>query len=183
MVISKNGNANTKDTKGSKTRINEWIRAKEVRLIDQEGNQAGIVALDQALKMAQAAELDLVEISPNSEPPVCRIMDFGKYLYQQKKKHKKPKQTSLKIIQLRPVTEEGDLQVKLRNLLRFLENGDKVKVTVRFKGREMMHQDLGMKLLERICEELKDQAQIEQFPKLEGRQMLMVVAPKKSKGV
>ena len=161
------------------TRINQAIRAKEVRLIGKDGSQLGIVSLQEALSKAQQAELDLVEIAPNSSPPVCRIMDFGKYLYQQKKKHKKPKQIQVKEIKYRPGTEEGDYQVKLRNLIRFLENGDKVKVTIRFRGRELAHQELGMKLLERIKADLEDIAVIEQFPKMEGRQMVMVISPKK----
>jgi translation initiation factor IF-3 len=150
-----------------------------MRLIDAEGNQAGIVSLDDALNMAKEAGLDLVEISPNSDPPVCRIMDFGKYQYQQKKKYKKPKQAQTKELKYRPGTEEGDYQVKLRNLIRFLEEGDKVKITVRFRGREMAHQEFGMELLERVRDDIQDYGVVEQFPKLEGRQMIMVVASKK----
>lgn len=169
------------EKKSTKTRINQGIKVKEVRLIDKDGSQVGIVNIKDALQRAQLAELDLVEISPNSDPPVCRIMDFGKYQYQQKKKLKKPKQIQVKELKYRPGTEEGDYQVKLRNLIRFLEHGDKVKITLRFRGRELAHQELGMKLLERIKIDLDEYAVVEQFPKMEGRQMVMVVSPKKKK--
>jgi translation initiation factor IF-3 len=133
--------------------------------------------------MAVEADLDLVEIVPNSEPPVCRVMDYGKFLFEQsKKKHaakKKQKQIHIKEVKFRPSTEDGDYQVKLRNLLRFLGNGDKVKVTLRFRGREMAHQELGSKMLERIKADLEEHGSVEQFPKMEGRQMVMVLAPKK----
>ena len=133
--------------------------------------------------MAEEAELDLVEIVPNVEPPVCRIMDYGKYLFEQTKKKqaakKKQKQIQVKEIKFRPGTEDGDYQVKLRNLTRFLNNGDKVKVTLRFRGREMVHQELGTKMLERIETDLQEYGVVEQYPKLEGRQMVMVFAPKK----
>ena len=133
--------------------------------------------------MADEAELDLVEIVPNVEPPVCRIMDYGKYLFEQTKKKqaakKKQKQIQVKEIKFRPGTEDGDYQVKLRNLTRFLNNGDKVKVTLRFRGREMVHQELGTKMLERIETDLQEYGVVEQYPKLEGRQMVMVFAPKK----
>ena len=133
--------------------------------------------------MAIEAELDLVEIVPNSEPPVCRVMDYGKFLFElNKKKHaakKKQKQIQVKEVKFRPGTEVGDYQVKLRNLIRFLENGDKVKVTLRFRGREMAHQELGSKMLERIKADLEEYGLVEQFPKMEGRQMVMVLAPKK----
>ncbi len=133
--------------------------------------------------MASEAELDLVEIVPNSEPPVCRVMDYGKFLFEQsKKKHaakKKQKQIHIKEVKFRPGTEAGDYQVKLRNLLRFLGNGDKIKVTLRFRGREMAHQELGSKMLERIKADLEEHGVVEQFPKMEGRQMVMVLAPKK----
>jgi translation initiation factor IF-3 len=135
------------------------------------------------MNMADEAELDLVEIVPNVEPPVCRIMDYGKYLFEQtKKKHaakKKQKQIQVKEIKFRPSTEDGDYQVKLRNLTRFLNNGDKVKVTLRFRGREMVHQELGAKMLDRIETDLQDLGVVEQYPRLEGRQMVMVFAPKK----
>ena len=133
--------------------------------------------------MANEADLDLVEIVPNSQPPVCRVMDYGKFLFEQnKKKHaakKKQKQIHVKEVKFRPGTEDGDYQVKLRNLLRFLGNGDKVKVTLRFRGREMAHQELGAKMLDRIKADLEEHGTVEQFPKMEGRQMVMVLAPKK----
>lgn len=143
------------------------------------------MSLDEALRHAQEADLDLVEVAPTAKPPVCRIMDFGKYLFEQNKKQhsakKKQKQIHIKEVKFRPGTEEGDYQVKLRNLLRFLSDGDKAKVTVRFRGREMMHQELGVKLLNRIEADLAQAAVIEQHPKLEGRQLVMLFAPKKTK--
>jgi translation initiation factor IF-3 len=133
--------------------------------------------------MAEEAELDLVEIVPNAEPPVCRVMNYGKYVFEQtKKKHaakKKQKQIQIKEVKFRPGTEEGDYQVKLRNLTRFLNNGDKVKVTLRFRGREMVHQELGTKMLERVEADTQEYGMVEQFPKMEGRQMVMLLAPKK----
>jgi translation initiation factor IF-3 len=136
-----------------------------------------------ALKQAEEAELDLVEISPDAQPPVCRIMDYGKFLFEQNKKRhaakKKQKQIHVKEVKFRPNTEEGDYQVKLRNLTRFLKDGDKAKVTLRFRGREMAHQDLGLKLLKRVEADLEELGSVEQFPKMEGRQMVMVIAPKK----
>ena len=155
----------------------------KVRVIDAEGEQIGIFATRDAIEMATEQGLDLVEVSPNADPPVCRIMDFGKYLFEQKKKaqvaKKKQTQVQIKEVKFRPGTEEGDYQVKLRNLTRFLEEGDKAKVTLRFRGREMLHQDLGRKLLERIRTDLDELAVVEQFPKLEGRQMVMMLGPKK----
>jgi translation initiation factor IF-3 len=154
-----------------------------VRLIDTEGQQVGVISLDEAKRVAQEAGLDLVEISPNAKPPVCRIMDYGKYKFQQSKKaqeaKKKQKQIQVKEIKFRPGTDEGDYQVKLRNLTRFLKDGDKAKVTLRFRGREMAHQDLGLKLLRRVEEDLSELSTVEQRPKLEGRQMVMVLAPAK----
>jgi translation initiation factor IF-3 len=139
--------------------------------------------LDEAKEKAYEAELDLVEISPNASPPVCRIMDYGKFQFEESKKRKaakkNQKQIQIKEVKFRPGTEEGDYQVKLRNLTRFLENGDKAKVTLRFRGREMAHQDLGMHLLKRVEQDLQDLGTVEQFPKMEGRQMVMVIAPKK----
>ena len=136
-----------------------------------------------ALELARGQTLDLVEVSPNAEPPVCRIMDFGKYQFEQNKKanagKKKQKQSQLKEVKFRPGTEEGDYQVKMRNLVRFLEQGDKTKVTLRFRGREMVHQNLGIDLLKRVESDLSELATVEQFPKLEGRQLIMVMAPKK----
>lgn len=139
--------------------------------------------LDAALEMAAAENLDLVEVSPNAEPPVCRIMDFGKYQFELNKKanssKRKQKQSQIKEVKFRPGTEEADYQVKLRNLVRFLEQGDKTKVTLRFRGREMVHQELGVNLLKRVEGDLSGLATVEQFPKLEGRQLIMVMAPKK----
>ena len=154
-----------------------------MRVIDAEGEQAGILSRDEALQLAEAAELDLVEIAPEAEPPVCRIMDFGKYQFElNKKRHaakKKQKQTHVKEVKFRPGTEEGDYQVKLRNLVRFLTNGDKTKVTLRFRGREMAHQELGAQLLKRVEQDLIEYGSVEQFPRMEGRQMVMVISPKK----
>jgi len=141
--------------------------------------------LARALELAEEAELDLVEIAPQAEPPVCRIMDYGKYVFEANKQKaiakKKQKQIQVKEIKFRPGTEEGDYQVKLRNLTRFLEEGNKAKVSLRFRGREMAHQDLGLKLLERVADDLKELSVIEQYPKKEGRQMIMVLAPSNKK--
>ena len=165
--------------------INEAIQARQVRLIDAEGGQVGIVSIDEALAAAQAVSLDLVQIADDSEPVVCKIMDYGKHLFDIKKKKaaskKKQRQTQLKEIKFRPGTEEGDYQVKLRNLIRFLEAGDKAKVTLRYRGREMAHQELGMELLKRVEADLVEYGAVEQHPKMEGRQMTMVIAPKKNK--
>jgi translation initiation factor IF-3 len=152
-------------------------------LIDSEGAQVGVVSLEEAKKSAQDAGLDLVEISPNADPPVCRVMDYGKYRYEDSKKKaaakKKQKQMQIKEVKFRPGTDSGDYGVKLRNLTRFLEDGDKVKVTMRFRGREMAHQELGLELLKEVEKDLEELGTVEQFPKLEGRQMIMVIAPKK----
>lgn len=143
------------------------------------------MSLEEAKKIANDMELDLVEIAPTANPPVCRVMDHGKFIFEQKKKKaqekKKQKQTQVKEVKLRPGTEEGDYQVKLRNLTRFLENGDKTKVTLRFRGREMAHRELGLEMLERIASDLEDLANVEQRAKLEGRQMVMVLSPKSKK--
>ncbi len=164
-------------------RLNEEIIVDNVRLIGKDGEQIGIVATNEALSLADEAGLDLVEIVPNSEPPVCRIMDFGKFQFDQnKKKHaakKKQKQIQIKEVKFRPGTEEGDYKVKLRNIVRFLSNGDKVKVTLRFRGREMAHQELGLKMLQRIAGDIEEYGIVEQIPKLEGRQMVMVIASKR----
>lgn len=140
---------------------------------------------EEALALAAGANLDLVEVSPNAEPPVCRIMDFGKYLFEQKKKQnsnkKKQKIIHVKEIKFRPGTDEGDYQIKLRNLVKFLENGDKAKITLRFRGREMAHRELGAQMLERIKKDLEELAVVEQFPKMEGRQMVMIMAPRAAK--
>ncbi|BCV28267.1 MAG: translation initiation factor IF-3 [Shewanella algae] len=148
-----------------------------------DGEAIGIVSIKEAQEVADEAGLDLVEISPNAEPPVCRIMDYGKYLFDkakaQKEQKKKQKQIQVKEVKFRPGTDENDYQVKLRNLIRFLEDGDKAKVTLRFRGREMAHQNLGMDLLNRIKGDLEEYAVVESFPKMEGRQAIMVLAPKK----
>ncbi len=148
-----------------------------------DGESLGLSSVDAALKLAMEAGVDLVEISPNAEPPVCRIMDYGKFLYEksksQKEQKKKQKQVQVKEIKLRPATDEGDYQVKLRNLKRFLEDGDKAKVTLKFKGREMAHQELGLEVLKRIEEDLADVALVESQSKVEGKQAIMVLAPKK----
>lgn len=164
-------------------RLNEEITTPEIRLIGPDGEQVGVVTIEEAQTIANEADLDLVEIVPNSEPPVCRVMDYGKFQFEQnKKKHaakKKQKQIHVKEVKFRPGTEDGDYQVKLRNLIRFLNNGDKVKVTLRFRGREMARQELGAKMLERIKLDLEEYGIVEQFPKMEGRQMVMVLASKK----
>lgn len=163
--------------------VNDQISSPEVRLIDAEGEQRGVVTLREALKISENANLDLVEISPTAIPPVCRVMDYGKYLFEQSKKlaeaKKKQKQVQVKEIKFRPTTEDGDYQVKLRNLTKFLDHGDKVKITLRFRGREMAHQELGMRILERVMTDTADYAVVEQRAKREGRQLLMVLAPKK----
>ncbi len=154
-----------------------------MRLVGAEGEQIGIVPIAEALEKAAEAGLDLVEISPAAEPPVCKIMDYGKYRFDEQKKRqaarKKQKQTQVKEVKFRPGTDIGDYKVKLRNLTRFLNDGDKVKVTLRFRGREMAHQELGRDLLKRVENDLSELATVEQFPKMEGRQMIMVMAPKK----
>jgi translation initiation factor IF-3 len=154
-----------------------------LRVIDANGGQAGVMTRAEALQMAASAELDLVEVSPTAEPPVCRIMDFGKFLFEQNKKahsaKRKQKQIHIKEVKFRPGTEEADYQVKLRNLIRFLTEGDKAKVTLRFRGREMVHQDIGRKLLARVQEDLATYSVVEQQPLMEGRQMVMMFAPKK----
>lgn len=156
----------------------------QVRVIGTDGEQIGVIDTKEALNMAFEADLDLVEIVPNADPPVCRIMDHGKYIFEEnKKKHaakKKQKQVHVKEVKFRPGTEIGDYQVKLRNLKRFLTHGDRVKVTLRFRGREMAHQELGANLLKRVEADLEDLGTVEQFPKMEGRQMVMVLAPKKA---
>ncbi|MDR3477631.1 MAG: translation initiation factor IF-3 [Gammaproteobacteria bacterium] len=167
-----------------KPRVNDEITVSEVRLIDAEGEQLGVVSIRQARQLSEESGLDLVELSPDAKPPVCRIMDFGKFRFQQSKRKaaakKKQKQVQIKEIKIRPATEEGDYQVKLRNMSRFLIDGDKVKVTLRFRGREMAHPELGMKLLERIQADLIEAGVVEQRPKFEGRQMVMVIGPKKT---
>lgn len=165
------------------TRINGDITALQIRLIGVDGEQLGIVGLTQALSMAEEAEIDLVEIAPQAAPPVCRLMDYGKFKYHEsKKQHEarlKQKQVQVKEVKFRPGTDEGDYQVKLRNLIRFLEEGDKAKITLRFRGREITHQELGLALLKRVEADLQEHAVVEQFPKMEGRQMVMVLGPHK----
>lgn len=165
--------------------INEHIDAAEVRLVLANGDQAGVVSIDEARAAASEAKLDLVLIAPEAEPPVCKIMDFGKHIFDLKKqkvanKKKQHKQT-VKEIKFRPGTEEGDYQVKLRNLMRFLSDGDKAKVSLRFRGRELAHQHLGLELVQRIGRDLEEYGTVEQEPKMEGRQIVMVLAPSKKK--
>lgn len=166
-----------------KVRINDDINVPQVRLISADGEQLGVMSTADARQIAYDAELDLVEVSAAAAPPVCRVMDYGKYVFEEnKKKHaakKKQKQIQIKEVKFRPVTEEGDYQVKLRNLIRFLSDGDKAKVTLRFRGREVMHQDIGMRLLTRVQADLQGVGVVEQQPKMEGRQMVMVIAPVK----
>ncbi|WP_435105858.1 translation initiation factor IF-3 [Arhodomonas sp. AD133] len=170
---------------GDNRRVNQDIRVPQVRLINQDGEQAGIMDTRDALAMAEEAELDLVELDANAEPPVCRIMDHGKWKFEQQKKQqaakKKQKQIQVKEVKFRPGTDEGDYNVKLRNLKRFLEEGDKVKVTLRFRGREMAHQELGLELLQRVEQDLEDIATVDQRPKMEGRLMVMMMSPRKGK--
>jgi len=166
-------------------RINREISVPEVRLIGVDGEQLGIVKLAEAFRLSDENDVDLVEIAPNANPPVCRLMDYGKFKYQeQKKAHEarlKQKIIQVKEVKFRPQTDENDYQTKMRKLREFLAEGDKAKVTMRFRGREMAHQEFGLRLLERIKAELEDTAVVESWPKLEGRQMVMVLAPKKKK--
>jgi translation initiation factor IF-3 len=154
-----------------------------VRLVGIEGEPIGIVAIAEAMRMAEEAEIDLVEIAPTAKPPVCRLMDYGKFKYRESKKaHEaklKQKQIQVKEVKFRPGTDEGDYKIKVRNLTRFLTEGDKTKVTLRFRGREMAHQELGMQLLKRVEADLKEVGVVEQWPKMEGRQMIMILGPKK----
>jgi translation initiation factor IF-3 len=162
--------------------INDQITSDPVRLVGAEGEQVGIVSLTEAQAAAEAASMDLVLIA-DSDPVVCKLMDYGKYVFEIKKQksaqRKKQKRTQVKEMKFRPGTEEGDYQVKLRNLTRFLENGDKAKVTLRYRGREMAHQEIGMELLKRVEADLAELGAVEQFPKMEGRQLTMVIAPKR----
>lgn len=166
-------------------RINEEIRAREVRVIGSEGEQLGIMSGRDAQQLAYEKHLDLVEIAPTAKPPVCRIMDYGKYRYEQQKREKesrkKQKTFDIKEVKLRPGIEEHDFNVKFKNAVRFLEDGDKVKVTIMFRGRELSHPELGEVLLNKMAEQLKDTAIVERQPKLEGKNMIMIVAPKPSK--
>ena len=171
--------------KSKRSLVNEEIDADKVRLILDDGTQKGIVSLAEALASARAAKLDLVLISPEADPVVCKVMDYGKHVFELKKQRaanrKRQKVVQIKEMKFRPGTEEGDYQVKLRNLIRFLEHGDKAKVTLRFRGREMAHQEIGMQLLKRVEADLAALSVVEQHPKMEGRQLTMVLAPKKKK--
>jgi translation initiation factor IF-3 len=164
-------------------RINDRIEAPEVRLVDEEGNMAGVVRLSEALERAEEAGLDLVEVSPNASPPVCKILDYGKFKYESQKKanaaRKKQRVIDVKEIKMRPNIDENDYNTKMRKIYEFLDEGDKVKVTMRFRGRELAHQDIAMGVLTRVRDELGDRIKIEQFPRMEGRQMVMVMAPGK----
>ena len=168
-----------------KNRRNEQIDTPQVRLIGSDGEQVGIVNIEEAIEAAKEENLDLVEVVPNAEPPVCRVMDYGRFRFEQSKKknaaRKKAKQIQIKEVKFRPGTEEGDYRVKMKNLTKFLEQGDKAKVTLRFRGREMAHREIGSRLLERVRNDLEDIATVEQFPKMEGRQMIMVLAPRKNR--
>ena len=163
-------------------RANEEITAENVRLIDADGGQVGVVSRAEGLAMAVEVGLDLVEVAPNSDPPVCKLLDFGKYKYEAQKKasmaRKKQRTIDVKEIKLRPGIDVNDYNIKMRSIVRFLEEGDKVKVTMRFRGREMAHQEIGMQVLDRVRDELEELAKVEQFPKMEGRQMVMVMAPR-----
>jgi translation initiation factor IF-3 len=163
-------------------RVNEEIRAPQVRLIDQDGEMQGVMSAREALQRAMMVGLDLLEISPNATPPVVKILDFGKFKYEQQKKkneaRKKQKVIEIKEIKVRPNIDENDYQVKLRAMKSFIEEGDKVKVTLRFRGREMAHQELGIKVLERIRSDMETETKVEQMPRMENRQMVMVLTPR-----
>ena len=163
-------------------RVNEDIRVPQVRLIDEAGEMLGVMSARDALMRAYAAGLDLLEISPNADPPVCKILDFGKFKYEQQKKKneakKKQKVVEIKEVKVRPNIDENDYQVKMRAMKSFIDEGDKVKVTLRFRGREMAHQDIGVRVLERIRTELETETKVEQMPRMENRQMVMVLAPR-----
>jgi len=172
---------NAPPTRDTGPRVNDKIRAPEIRLIGAEGENIGVVTPEKAMDLAFEAELDLVEISPNATPPVCKIMDYGKYKYEQQKREsearKKQKVIEVKEVKFRPNTDTHDYDVKMRNVMRFLEGGDKVKVTLRFRGREMAHQDLGRELLHRVAGDVEGIGKVENMPKMEGRQMIMIIAP------
>lgn len=165
--------------------LNEDIRALQVRLIGSDGNQIGIVPRSRALEEARTVGLDLVLIAPDSHPPVCKVLDYGKHLFDQKKTRaamrKRQRQSQIKEVKFRPGTEEGDYKTKLRNLMRFLDEGDKAKVTVRFRGREMAHPEIGQELLTRVEQDLDEIASVETMPKFEGRQITMILSPRKRK--
>jgi translation initiation factor IF-3 len=168
---------------GKRVRRNAEILSPRVRVIGPNGDQLGIMTVQEALRSAESSALDLVEVAPGAEPPVCRIMDYGKFVFEQNKKaqsaRRKQKQIQVKEVKFRPGTEEGDYQVKLRNLIKFLSHGDKAKVTLRFRGREMVHQELGAELLKRVQTDLEEFGSVEQQPLMEGRQMVMVIGPRK----
>ena len=172
---------NAPPTRETGPRVNDKIRAPEIRLIGPEGQNVGVVPPSKALQLAEQVGLDLVEISPNATPPVCKIMDFGKFKYEQQKREseakKKQKIIEVKEVKFRPGTDTHDYDVKMRNVLKFLEKGDKVKITLRFRGREMAHQNLGRELLERVAEDVKELGKVENMPKMEGRQMIMMIGP------
>ena len=172
---------NAPPTRDTGPRVNDRIRAPEIRLIGADGENIGVVTPARAMDLADEAGLDLVEISPNATPPVCKIMDFGKFKYEQQKREsearKKQKTIEVKEVKFRPNTDTHDYDVKMRNVFKFLENGDKVKVTLRFRGREMAHQNLGRELLERVAEDTKERGKVENMPKMEGRQMIMMIGP------
>jgi len=163
-------------------RVNEQIEAEKVRVVNADGEMVGVISKEEGIEIAFEAGLDLVEVSPNADPPVCKVLDYGKYKYEAQKKaneaRKKQKVIDVKEIKMRPGIDEHDYQVKMRSVLRFLDEGDKVKMTIRFRGREMAHQELGMKVLDRVREDVDELAKVEQFPKSEGRLMTMVIAPK-----
>ncbi|MCX8506831.1 MAG: translation initiation factor IF-3 [Alphaproteobacteria bacterium] len=163
-------------------RVNEEITIAQLRLVDQDGEMMGVVSRHEALEKAAAAGLDLVEVAPNADPPVCKILDYGKYKYEEQKRkneaRKKQKVIEIKEIKLRPTIDDNDYNVKIRAMKRFIEEGDKVKITLRFRGRELTHQDLGMKLMLQVKQDLEEDSKVEQHPKMEGRQMIMVLVPK-----
>ena len=163
-------------------RVNEQIEAEKVRVVNADGEMVGVISKEEGIEIAIEAGLDLVEVSPNADPPVCKVLDYGKYKYEAQKKaneaRKKQKVIDVKEIKMRPGIDEHDYQVKMRSVRRFLDEGDKVKMTIRFRGREMAHQELGMKVLDRVREDVDELAKVEQFPKSEGRLMTMVIAPK-----
>ena len=168
-------------SKNKKMRINEYITCSQVRLVDQDANQHGLVSLAEALKIAKDAGLDLVEVSPNASPPVCRVMDYGKLSYHKKKQVTSKKgRVSLKEIKFRPNTDVGDFNIKLKKIIAFINVGNRVKITVTFRGREMQHKDLGMVILDRVEQALHDIADIDQSPQQEGKQLHMIVSPRKS---
>ncbi|MBT9382473.1 translation initiation factor IF-3 [Pseudooceanicola sp. CBS1P-1] len=173
---------NAPPTRDTGPRVNDRIRCPEVRLIGAEGENLGVVTPQRAMALAEEASLDLVEISPNATPPVCKIMDFGKFKYEQQKREsearKKQKVIEVKEVKFRPNTDVHDYDVKMKNVVKFLEKGDKVKVTLRFRGREMAHQNLGRELLERVAEDVKELGKVENMPKMEGRQMVMMIGPR-----